>query len=188
MEPMTQRSSVVIVDKSFMSIFRVVGPKKNRSLSHKSSKMWLRCSRKPCPLCGKAGIRPLAFTDATGVLHMSRCRLQVNRGLCVRDDVMPPGVALGRLSFAVWRIEHLRSRCTVASCRWNRTYVFPTLRRLLELLRVKRSRCEHTFLWGCVACQSLLMVSFLCLLANLDSKWILKRVNFSTSHTRELEE
>src|SRR5260221_12050826 len=27
-----------------------------------------------CPLCGKAGIRLLAFTDAMGVLHMSRTR------------------------------------------------------------------------------------------------------------------
>ena len=27
-----------------------------------------------CPLCGKAGIRLVAFTDAMGVLHMSRTR------------------------------------------------------------------------------------------------------------------
>ena len=30
-----------------------------------------RCGQSTsCPLCGKAGIRPVAFTDAAGVLHM----------------------------------------------------------------------------------------------------------------------
>src|ERR1700674_4451040 len=30
------------------------------------------CGATCCPLCGKAGIRMVAFTDASGVLHMSR--------------------------------------------------------------------------------------------------------------------
>ena len=54
MEPMTQRSSVVIVDESFMSIFRVVGPKKIDRLVTKVRKYGFdvlenhfRCAEKP---------------------------------------------------------------------------------------------------------------------------------------------
>jgi len=32
------------------------------------------CGGMCCPLCGKTGIRLVAFTDAMGVLHMSRTK------------------------------------------------------------------------------------------------------------------
>jgi hypothetical protein len=78
-----------------MSIFRVVGPKKIDRLVTKVRKYGfdvlenhVRCAEKP-------GIRLVAFTDATSVLHMSRCRLQVNRGL-LRLNRRPFGPAFGR--------------------------------------------------------------------------------------------